>query len=90
MAEQVAESYGKGGLLNRILAAPAVAGREIDHLSIDDLAPVDEFHSRRRLATDELAALLAPSANDRVIDIGSGIGAVTLSRGNLRMPSQWG
>jgi hypothetical protein len=28
--------------------------RHIDRLTIDDLAPVDEFHSRRRRATEEL------------------------------------
>jgi ubiquinone/menaquinone biosynthesis C-methylase UbiE len=74
MTEQVARHYGKGGLLNRILAALAEAGKDIDHLTIDDLAPMDEFHSRRRLATQELAMLLAPSASDQVIDIGSGLG----------------
>jgi SAM-dependent methyltransferase len=74
MTEQVAQHYGRGGLLDRILAALAEAGRDIAHLTIDDLAPVDEFHSRRRLATEELAALLAPSATDHVIDIGSGLG----------------
>jgi SAM-dependent methyltransferase len=70
----VARHYGRGGLLDRILAALAEAGMDIDRLSIADLAPVDEFHSRRRLATEELARLLAPTAVDRVIDIGSGIG----------------
>lgn len=74
MTEQVAQHYGKGGLLDRILAALVEAGKDIDHLTIDDLAPVDEFHSRRRLATEELAALLAPSAAEHVIDIGSGLG----------------
>jgi SAM-dependent methyltransferase len=74
MSEQVAQHYGKGGLLNRILAALAQAGKDIDHLTIDDLALVDEFHSRRRLATEELATMLAPSAADHIIDIGSGIG----------------
>lgn len=74
MTEQVALHYGKGGLLERILAALIRAGKDIDHLTIDDLAPVDEFHSRRRLATEELAGLLAPSATDRVIDVGSGLG----------------
>jgi SAM-dependent methyltransferase len=74
MTEQVAQHYGKGGLLDRILGALKQAGKDIDHLTIDDLAPVDEFHSRRRLATQELAALLAPSGDDRVIDIGSGVG----------------
>ena len=74
MTEQVAQHYGKGGLLDRILGALAQAGKDIDHLTIDDLAPVDEFHSRRRLATQELAAMMAPSAADHVIDIGSGLG----------------
>jgi ubiquinone/menaquinone biosynthesis C-methylase UbiE len=70
----VAQHYGKGGLLDRILAALAAAGKDIDHLTIDDLSAIDEFHSRRRLATAELAAMLAPNTNDHVIDIGSGIG----------------
>jgi MPBQ/MSBQ methyltransferase len=74
MTEQVAQHYGKGGLLDRILGALGQAGKDIDHLTIDDLAPVDEFHSRRRLATQELAAMMAPSAADQVIDIGSGLG----------------
>lgn len=74
MTEQVAEHYGKGGLLDRVLAALTQAGKDLDHLTIDDLAPVDEFHSRRRLATQELAALLAPTATDHVIDVGSGLG----------------
>lgn len=74
MTDDVAQHYGKGGLLDRILAALTQAGKDIDHLTIDDLAPVDEFHSRRRLATEELAAMLAPSPTDHVIDIGSGLG----------------
>jgi MPBQ/MSBQ methyltransferase len=74
MSEQVARHYGKGGLLDRIFAALVEAGKDIDHLTVDDLAPMDEFHSRRRLATQELAALLAPSAAEHVIDIGSGLG----------------
>ena len=74
MTEQVAQHYSTGGVLERILAALQQAGKDIDHLTIDDLAPVDEFHSRRRLATQELAAMLAPAATDAVIDIGSGLG----------------
>jgi ubiquinone/menaquinone biosynthesis C-methylase UbiE len=66
--------YTRSVIGETILAALAAAGRDIEHLTIDDLAPVDEFHSRRRLATVELAALLAPSARDHVLDVGSGIG----------------
>ena len=71
---EVARHYRRDGLTGRLLEALAAAGKDIDRLTIDDLAPVDEFHSRRRLATEELARLLAPAATDRVIDIGSGIG----------------
>ncbi len=74
ISAEVARHYGRGGLQDRILAALTEAGRDIDRLTIDDLAPVDEFHSRRRVATEELARLLAPMATDRVIDVGSGIG----------------
>ena len=74
MVENVAAHYGKGGLLGRILAALTQAGKDVEALTIDDLAPVDEFHSRRRAATEELAALLAPAGSDHVVDIGSGLG----------------
>ena len=74
MTEQVAQHYAKGGLLDRIFGALKQAGKDIHHLTIDDLAPFDEFHSRRRLATVELATILAPAATDHVIDIGSGLG----------------
>jgi SAM-dependent methyltransferase len=70
----VAQHYGRGGLLARILGGLAEAGKDIERLSIDDLAPIDEFHSRRRLATEELARMLAPGAANQLIDIGSGIG----------------
>jgi ubiquinone/menaquinone biosynthesis C-methylase UbiE len=74
MSNDVASHYGQQGLLDRILAALTEAGKDISKLTIDDLALVDEFHSRRRRATEELAAMLAPTAADQVIDVGSGIG----------------
>jgi hypothetical protein len=57
---EVERHYGRGGLIDRLLAALADAGKDVQHLTIDDLAPIDEFHSRRRRATEELARLLAP------------------------------
>jgi sarcosine/dimethylglycine N-methyltransferase len=77
MTDRLAEierHYGRGGLLDRLLAALKEAGKDIDHLTIDDLAPIDEFHSRRRLATKELAQMLAPKPGARLLDIGSGLG----------------
>lgn len=73
-SSDVASHYGKGGLFGRIAEALTRAGKPLTGLTIDDLAPMDEFHSRRRTATAELAALLAPASTDRIIDIGSGLG----------------
>lgn len=72
--DPVADHYATTGLLDRILAALRAAGKDLDRLTIDDLAPIDEFHSRRRKATEELARMLAPTAADHVIDIGAGLG----------------
>jgi SAM-dependent methyltransferase len=70
----VASQYGRSGLSERLLAALSAAGKDIDRLTIEDLAPVDEFHSRRRRATEELARMLAPTPADHVVDVGSGLG----------------
>jgi MPBQ/MSBQ methyltransferase len=74
MSDAVAQHYGKSGLLDRILAALVEAEKDPEHLTTDDLAPVDELHSRRRKATEELARMLAPVASDHVLDCGSGLG----------------
>ena len=71
---EVERHYGRGGLLDRILAALEEAGKDIDHLTIDDLAPVDEFHSRQRRATKDLAGMLAPKPGETLLDIGCGLG----------------
>ncbi|WP_189523858.1 MULTISPECIES: class I SAM-dependent methyltransferase [unclassified Mesorhizobium] len=43
-------------------------------MTAEDLSPVDEFHIGGRAATAELAAQLALTAGDRVLDIGCGLG----------------
>ena len=40
----------------------------------DTLAPIDHFHGKGAIATEELAALLQPKASDHLLDIGCGIG----------------
>ncbi|HJZ43795.1 MAG TPA: ubiquinone biosynthesis protein, partial [Hyphomicrobiaceae bacterium] len=71
---EIERHYARGGLLDRILAALEEAGKGLDRLTIDDLSPIDELHSRRRIATVELAKLLAPKPGDSVVDVGSGLG----------------
>lgn len=72
--QAVADHYTRGGLLDRLLDALRGAGKDIEHLTIDDLAPIDELHSRRRAATEELARMLSPKSGQHVIDMGSGLG----------------
>ena len=71
---EIERHYARGGLMDRIRAALQEAGKDLGRLTVEDLAPVDEFHTRRRAATTELAKLLAPGAGDHVLDIGSGLG----------------
>lgn len=72
--QQVSEHYGAGGLMAAIEEGLASVGKDLATLTVDDLAPVDEFHSRGREATVELASLARIKATDRVIDVGCGIG----------------
>ncbi|MBN8900975.1 MAG: methyltransferase domain-containing protein, partial [Rhodospirillales bacterium] len=74
MSDTVAQHYAQSALLTRLLDALRAAGKDMDRLTTDDLSPIDEFHSRRRRATEELGAWLAPRADMRVLDIGSGLG----------------
>ena len=72
--QAVAEHYKKRALGDIILAALKAAGKDIEHLTPDDLAPVDEFHSGGRNATVRLTQLAQINGCDRVLDVGCGIG----------------
>jgi ubiquinone/menaquinone biosynthesis C-methylase UbiE len=43
-------------------------------IPLEKLAPLDQFHSRGLAATKELAGMLGLSSEDKVLDIGSGLG----------------
>ena len=70
----VEDHYTSGDLGTAILAALQAMGKDIEHLTPDDLAPVDEFHGGQRPATIRLAELLGLSGRERVLDVGSGLG----------------
>src|SRR5438067_5016205 len=75
MSDNAVEThYSRGGLYDTILAALKAAGKDIDHLTPDDLAPVDEFHGGQRPATVRLAELVGFTGAERVLDVGSGLG----------------
>ena len=70
----VAEHYRRANLGVVILAALDAAGKDIDRLTPDDLAPIDELHSRGREATVDLARSLNLKGDETVLDLGCGIG----------------
>src|SRR5947208_11436454 len=72
--QAVAEHYKKRALGDAILTALKAAGKDIERLTPDDLAPVDEFHSGGRNATVRLAQLAGINGSERVLDVGCGIG----------------
>jgi SAM-dependent methyltransferase len=72
----VERHYTRPNLENTILTALKNAGKNVDQLTVDDLAPIDEFHTRGREATANLASLLNNNLqpNFHVLDAGAGIG----------------
>jgi ubiquinone/menaquinone biosynthesis C-methylase UbiE len=72
--QAVAAHYRRANLGAVILAALDAAGKDIDRLTPDDLAPIDELHSRGREATVDLARLLALRGDESLLDLGCGIG----------------
>jgi len=74
MDANVENHYARSDLGAAILKALEADGKSMNSLTLADLAPVDEFHIRGRQATLELAGLAALSEEERVLDVGSGIG----------------
>jgi SAM-dependent methyltransferase len=70
----LAEHWAREGLLESILAALAAAGKDLNALTIDDLAATDQFHGGGKAATMRLARRLAPRPGQRVLDVGGGLG----------------
>ncbi len=70
----VSQHYSRDGLAQTILDALQRAGKNLDALTIDDLAPVDQFHVRGKQSTLELAQRAGISAGQSVLDVGGGIG----------------
>jgi SAM-dependent methyltransferase len=66
--------WGRDGLERRILDALAAAGRNVEAMTVDDLAPADHFHSGGRSATERLARLARLEPGMRVLDVGGGLG----------------
>jgi SAM-dependent methyltransferase len=77
LEQEVATHYAGSDCSRVILDALRAIGKDPDRLSVDDLAPIGEFHVRGREATVELGQALGLGADQHVLDVGSGIGGAS-------------
>jgi ubiquinone/menaquinone biosynthesis C-methylase UbiE len=73
----VINHYSHGDLLNVIESAVSALGKTTATVTIEDLAPVDEFHIGGRKATDHLLKQLNISPQSHVLDLGCGLGGAS-------------
>lgn len=77
MSDQAALRYYDGDgsdPLPIVLDGLRATGRDPDHVEIDDLAGIDEFHALGRPATMALAELVGVEREAKVVDVGAGLG----------------
>jgi len=72
--DDVRNHYRATGLTERLKAALAAFGPEDQRLAPQQLAAVDQFHTRGLAATGELAKLAGITSSMSVLDVGSGVG----------------
>jgi ubiquinone/menaquinone biosynthesis C-methylase UbiE len=77
MNNSIATHYTQGRLLERILSGLEAIGRTPGTVTVDDLAPVDEFHIGGRQASEDFIARLVLTADDHMLDIGCGLGGTS-------------
>ena len=73
-ARTIDDYWGRDDLGQAILDALAASGKNLDALTIDDLAPMDHFHNGGKDATVGLARLAGLTPGLRVLDVGGGLG----------------
>src|SRR5436190_746598 len=66
--------WEREGLERAILYALAATGKNVNALTVADLAPSDHFHGGGKSATDRLARMAGFKPGTRVLDVGGGLG----------------
>ena len=72
--DDVRDHYRATGLTARLKTALAIFGTEEQRLTFQQLAALDQFHTRGLAATADLARLAGITADMEVLDVGSGVG----------------
>ncbi len=72
--DQIQAQYARGDIWATVASAIRGAGLDPDRLSLEDLAPLEEFHIGGRRASAELAEMAGLAPGCRVLDAGAGLG----------------
>ncbi|WP_394174181.1 SAM-dependent methyltransferase [Thalassotalea litorea] len=70
----VTQHYTHGSLIETIQSGVEKLGKSVSDVSVDDLAPVDEFHIGGRMATQAFLSQLNIDPTHKVLDVGCGLG----------------
>ena len=70
----VSDYWDREGLAQTILDYLGDSGKNVNALTVEGLAQVDQFHTGGLIATTELAELAEISKWARVLDVGGGLG----------------
>ena len=73
-AKTIAAYWGREDLAEAILAALTARGADLDTLTPDALAPVDQFHGGGKPVTERLARIASAGPGMQVLDVGGGFG----------------
>jgi len=69
--------YSPNDLYNTIIKGLDKSGKDLSAVTLDDLQPVDEFHIRGHVATNELIKLSGFTPEMHILDVGCGVGGST-------------
>lgn len=72
--QAISDHWAKGDVYALILSVLKSAGKSLEALTAEDLAPIDHFHARGFPATVELADQMPVKPEHRLLDIGCGLG----------------
>jgi len=75
--EHIHGYYSPNNLYNKIIDGLNELGKDLSEVTIDDLQPVDEFHIRGDVATNELIEISRFTPEMHIIDVGCGVGGST-------------
>jgi SAM-dependent methyltransferase len=72
--QDISTHYTHGNLIAAIRSGIESLGKTVNSVTVDDLAPVDEFHTGGRQASEHFLGQLDLTPEKHILDVGCGLG----------------